>query len=110
MHGQLAMAALAIAVLGPVLTVAEAVLGRPSVPVEVEVDLASPTTPFPHYWSRSFGSGHARLSLRKDWQAHLKQAVDDLGLGGVRYHGIFDDDMGPVVTGNPCLVIRRPPL
>ena len=27
--------------------------------------------------------------------------VTDLGLGGVRYHGIFDDDMGPVVTGPP---------
>ena len=54
-------------------------------PVEVQVDLASPaSTPFPHYWASTFGSGHARLSLRPDWQAHLKQAVSDLGLGGVR--------------------------
>jgi xylan 1,4-beta-xylosidase len=74
----------------------------PNVAVEVEVDLsAAAATPFPHYWSTTFGSGHARLSLRDDWQAHLRQAVSDLGLGGVRYHGIFDDDMGPVVTGTP---------
>ena len=52
---------------------------------------------FAHYWKRSFGSGHAFLSIREDWQAHLKQAVEDLELGGVRFHGIFDDDMGPVV-------------
>ena len=40
------------------------------------------------------GSGHAALTVREDWQTHLKQAVRDLGLAGVRYHGIFDDDMG----------------
>ena len=57
-------------------------------------------------------------TVREDWQLHLKQARDELGLGGVRYHvrcrcrpcsgrwhkppfcsqGIFDDDM-QVVTG-----------
>lgn len=42
--------------------------------------------------------------------SHLASAqVEDLELGGVRYHGIFDDDMGPVVRvvyglyGLPCL-------
>ena len=69
----------------------------PSVPVMVTVDTTAQATPFPPFWKRSFGSGHARLSLRPDWQKHLTQAVSEIGLQGVRYHGIFDDDMGVVV-------------
>lgn len=64
--------------------------------------------------------GHAALGLREDWLGQLKQARDELGmwcditlsrsnsllnellpgLQGVRQHGLFDDDMGPVVTGH----------
>lgn len=45
------------------------------------------------YWRRSFGSGHASLALRSDWRAALGRAAQDVGLEGVRQHGIFDDDM-----------------
>lgn len=69
----------------------------PAVPVSVVVDATAAATPFPPYWKRSFGSGHAALTLRDDWREHLRMAVQQLGLQGVRYHGIFDDDMGPVV-------------
>ena len=63
--------------------------------VTIRLDEASfATTPLPHTWKRSFGSGHAALGLRSDWLAQLKQARDDLGLQGVRQHGLFDDDMG----------------
>ena len=62
----------------------------------VDVDLSSARSPFPHYWKRSFGSGHATLTLRPDWQSHLVQAVKELGLSGVRHHGLLDDDMGVV--------------
>ena len=77
--------------------------GLGAVPVTVDVD-ASPSafanaTAFPPYWKRSFGSGHARLTLRDDWRAHFRLAVDELGMRGVRHHGMFDDDMGPVVVG-----------
>ena len=68
--------------------------------VNVSVDLrdASHSEPFIHRWKKSFGSGHAALTLRDDWREHLSRAVAELGLTGVRYHGLFDDDMGPVVT------------
>jgi xylan 1,4-beta-xylosidase len=56
----------------------------------VLVDTTAGSTPFDHYWTKSFGSGHATLTLRDDWQAHLKQAQADLGLQGVRHHGLFD--------------------
>eukprot|EP00036_Acanthoecidae_sp_10tr_P004927 CAMPEP_0182928404 /NCGR_PEP_ID=MMETSP0105_2-20130417/15568_1 /TAXON_ID=81532 ORGANISM="Acanthoeca-like sp., Strain 10tr" /NCGR_SAMPLE_ID=MMETSP0105_2 /ASSEMBLY_ACC=CAM_ASM_000205 /LENGTH=645 /DNA_ID=CAMNT_0025066407 /DNA_START=9 /DNA_END=1946 /DNA_ORIENTATION=+ len=69
-----------------------------SLPVEVTVDAtAAGLAPFEHTWKRSWGSGHAALTLREDWRNHLKLAVKDLGLQGVRYHGLFDDDQGPVV-------------
>jgi xylan 1,4-beta-xylosidase len=58
----------------------------------VEVDLSA-TAPFHHYWKRSFGSGHAALTLRSDWRRQMQRAVRELGLQGIRHHGIFDDDM-----------------
>ena len=65
--------------------------------VTVDATASSTPEPFPHFWSKSFGSGHARLTLRGDWRSHLQQAVGDMGLSGVRHHGLFDDDMGVVV-------------
>eukprot|EP01060_Flectonema_neradi_P024666 TRINITY_DN33575_c0_g1_i1.p1 TRINITY_DN33575_c0_g1~~TRINITY_DN33575_c0_g1_i1.p1 ORF type:complete len:521 (+),score=76.43 TRINITY_DN33575_c0_g1_i1:192-1565(+) len=38
------------------------------------------------------------MGERPDWRAQLKTAVDDLGFKGIRFHGIFDDEMN-VVTG-----------
>ena len=64
---------------------------------EVKIDI-SKTTSFSHYWKRSFGSGHATLTLRKDWRGQLKQAINDLGLQGIRHHGILDDDMRVVIA------------
>jgi hypothetical protein len=64
----------------------------------VVVNVAARTTPFTHYWKRAFGTGHATLTLRDDWRTALTQATTDLGLQGVRGHGIFDDDMGVVVA------------
>ena len=67
--------------------------------VEVGVDAATSSgTTFDHRWKLSFGSGHASLTLRSDWREHLRQAVTDLGLSGVRYHGLFDDDMGVITA------------
>lgn len=65
----------------------------------VNVDLRGTLIPFPHTWKRIFGAGHAALGLRADFQTQLRRAVRELGLGGVRQHGLFDDDMGPVVVG-----------
>lgn len=56
----------------------------PPVPVAVDVDGSAASKAFPPFWKRSFGSGHAALTLRPDWQAHLARAVRELGLQGVR--------------------------
>ena len=69
----------------------------PPVPVEVAVDATGAgVRSFEHRWKRSFGSGHASLSLRDDWRNHLSKARSELGLSGVRYHGLFDDDLAVV--------------
>ena len=79
----------------PVSVVSVAALS--AVSLEVSID-ATVGTSFEHRWKRSFGSGHASLSLRSDWRSHLLKARTQLGLGGVRYHGLFDDDMSVVVA------------
>ena len=63
----------------------------------VEVDLSAPTRPLPHAWERLFGSGHAALGLRDDWFTQLKLAREELGLQGIRQHGLLDDDMHVVI-------------
>ena len=65
----------------------------------LSIDLRRPPAAFPHYWKRSFGSGHALLATRADWQAQLRMAVSELGLEGLRFHGTFDDDMSVVLPG-----------
>ena len=71
-----------------------------AVTVTVSVGASSPGRPLPHYWKKCFGSGHAALTLRQDWRDSLTAAVHELGLSGVRHHGLLDDDMG-VVIGPP---------
>ena len=67
---------------------------------EATIDLKAPGTPLPHFWKASVGSGHALLGLRKDWQAQLAAVNRDTGITGVRFHGLFDDDMN-VLTSAP---------
>jgi xylan 1,4-beta-xylosidase len=66
-------------------------------------DLNGPTTPLPHFWEHTVGSGHATLALRADWQAQIKIAHDELGMQHVRFHGILCDDMGTLVNEGDTL-------
>lgn len=44
-------------------------------------------------WNRCIGAGRANEALRADWQAHFREAVSELGVRSVRFHGLFHDDM-----------------
>ena len=60
----------------------------------IEIDASAPTTPFPHFWEQTFGSGRAILALRQSYREDLhtvKQATD---FKSIRFHGIFDDEVG----------------
>jgi len=63
-------------------------------PTDLVIDAHAPTTPFPHFWEKTFGSGRAILALRADNRADLhtvKQATD---FQSMRFHGILDDEVG----------------
>ena len=63
---------------------------------------AAPEHRLDKFWQASVGSGHARLGLRADWQRQLAAVHKECGIRGVRFHGSFDDDMGPVVVADPA--------
>jgi xylan 1,4-beta-xylosidase len=65
-----------------------------SIPVTVTIDAAAPTTPFPHFWEQTFGSGRAILALRDDYRTDLDTVKEATGFDSVRFHGIFNDEVG----------------
>ncbi len=70
----------------------------------VTIDAKAPVHPFPHFWEQMFGSGHAVLALRDDYREDLKDVHDAVGMRYVRFHGIFDDEVGVYdedAKGNP---------
>jgi hypothetical protein len=57
--------------------------------VSFQADLGGPSKPFRHTVERCFGSGHAVLGLRQDWQNHLRTVKADIGPEFVRFHGLL---------------------
>ncbi|HUX74078.1 MAG TPA: hypothetical protein VMV25_09345 [Steroidobacteraceae bacterium] len=60
----------------------------------VRVDAAAAATPFPHFWERMFGSGHAILAMRESYLVDLRAVKKVADFDYVRFHGILDDDVG----------------
>ncbi len=61
---------------------------------KIEVNLQSPSHPFPHYWEQMFGSGRAILSLRDRYRRDLREVENATGFKYIRFHAIFDDEVG----------------
>jgi xylan 1,4-beta-xylosidase len=72
--------------------------------IEFFCDVASKTTPFPHFWEHSIGSDHAPMALRADWQGQLKRCHEELGFQYVRFHGLLSDDLGMLVRPKRDLI------
>jgi len=73
---------------------AEAAAAGAQVATTIVIDAAAPSHPFPHYWEQMFGSGRAVLSLRDSYRRDLRATKRVTGLRYVRFHGIFDDEIG----------------
>lgn len=77
----------------------------PSAGTEViQLDAKAPVTPFPHFWEQMFGSGRAVLALRDSYRRDLDMVRRATGFEYIRFHGIFDDEMGVYdedAHGNP---------
>ncbi len=63
-------------------------------PIELTIDAHAPTTPFPHFWEKTFGSGRAILALRADYRQDLHTVKQATNFQSIRFHGIFDDEIG----------------
>ncbi|HEV2486547.1 MAG TPA: glycosyl hydrolase family 39 [Terracidiphilus sp.] len=48
----------------------------------------------PHVWEECVGSDRAVVGLREQWLADLEQVQKALGFKSVRFHGLFNDEMG----------------
>jgi xylan 1,4-beta-xylosidase len=62
--------------------------------ITLSIDAKAPTTPFPHFWEQTFGSGRAVLSLREDYRNDLRTVKSATDFDAVRFHGIFMDEVG----------------
>src|SRR5580704_18054852 len=60
----------------------------------VIVDANANTTPFPHFWEKTFGSGRAILSLRESYRTDLRTVKEATGFESIRFHAIFHDEVG----------------
>jgi xylan 1,4-beta-xylosidase len=58
------------------------------------VNASSATTPFPHFWEQTFGSGRAILSLRESYRDDLRTVKAATNFQSIRFHGIFMDEVG----------------
>lgn len=61
---------------------------------EITVNANAPSTPFPHFWEKMFGSGRAHLVLRANYQKDLREVKSVTEFQYVRFHGILDDENG----------------
>jgi len=71
----------------------------------IQIDTQAQTTPFPHFWEQTFGSGRAVLSLRESYRDDLRTVKAVTDLDSVRFHGIFMDDVG---LYNPNATTQNP--
>ena len=73
----------------------------------LSIDAGAPGRPFPHFWETTFGSGHAVLVLRANYQRDLAAMRSATAIGYVRFHGILDDEVG-LVSGPRALFYDTP--
>lgn len=76
---------------------------KPSPPVTVTLDdPTAPTTDFPHFWETGINSPHSAMTLRADWQGHMRMLKDAIGYNYTRIHAPFSRDysvaQGPNAT------------
>ena len=77
------------------------VLGKVRVCIDVDIEPIYITRI--HQTNSGTTFDHGYLALRSDWREQLLQTHKDLNIEWVRFHNIFDDDIGIVNAGNPSL-------
>lgn len=70
------------------------VLGEFRRTIPVTIDTRQVTGPLPHIWEECAGSDRAAITLRESWRHDLDRWRAEAGLKRVRFHGIFNDELG----------------
>ncbi len=75
----------------------------------LQVDVQDKTiTPLPHFWEDVIGCDHAYMLTRLDLLDQIKMVREELGFKKLRFHGIFVDDVRPLLDiDKPNLVTAR---
>jgi xylan 1,4-beta-xylosidase len=76
------------------LAVSSPVVAKAQATEQLTIDAKAATTPFPHFWEQTFGSGRAILALRESYREDLRTVKQATGFQSVRFHGIFNDEVG----------------
>ena len=78
------------------LTVVPATLGGAETKPErvIAADFANVRGPTNRMYNFCVGAGRANEGLRADWQRQLRKARQDCGFRYIRFHDLFNDDMG----------------
>jgi xylan 1,4-beta-xylosidase len=63
-------------------------------PEHLAIDARAATSPFPHFWEQTFGSGRAILALRDGYRQDIRTVKKATEFKSVRFHGIFMDEVG----------------
>lgn len=71
----------------------------------VRVDTRAVTGALPHVWEECIGSDRAAITMREEWRQDLRRGVAEAGFKRVRFHGIFNDELG--VFGRSVLEMQR---
>ena len=77
---------------------AQSLPNQTSQPIVVRPDVESGA--LPHYWEECFGSDRAIVGMRQQWLSDLERTRKDAGMKSVRFHGLFDDEMGVWTRGS----------
>jgi len=64
--------------------------------ITINTDLDSRSVP--HFWEECAGSDRAVVGLREQWLSDLRQVQSAAGIKSVRFHGLFNDEMGVCPT------------
>lgn len=80
--------------LGAALTLCTCLCSGAQTVESITLDATAATTPFPHFWEQTFGSGRAILSLRDSYRQDLRTVKQATDFKSIRFHGILVDEVG----------------
>ncbi|MGE5110125.1 MAG: GH39 family glycosyl hydrolase [Acidobacteriaceae bacterium] len=78
----------------PLIAILFLAIGASSQTENIAVDVRGATTPFPHFWEQTFGSGRAILALRESYRSDLREVKKVTDFQYVRFHNILHDEVG----------------